>query len=79
MLENGNWQLDRRSERATLPQLLAQVGPGSELTFTVVPAGSGTRIALDRDSDGFFDRDEIDAGSNPADATSRPRFQRQSF
>jgi YVTN family beta-propeller protein len=31
----------------------------SPLTFTAVPLGSGGRIALDRDSDGIADRDEI--------------------
>lgn len=76
-LGNGNWQLDRRSERTSLTQLLTQVGPGAELTLTVVPFGSGTRIGLDRDSDGFYDRDERDGGSDPADPDSRPRIQRR--
>jgi hypothetical protein len=30
------------------------------------------RIGVDRDEDGFFDRDEIDAGSDPADPSSIP-------
>jgi len=30
------------------------------------------RIGLDRDDDGFRDRDELDAGSDPADRTSTP-------
>jgi hypothetical protein len=37
-----------------------------------VPPGSGTRIGVDRDGDGFFDRTELDAGSNPADPGSIP-------
>ena len=45
---------------------------GAELTFTCVPPGSGVRIALDRDLDGFYDTDEIEVGSDPADATSVP-------
>jgi hypothetical protein len=49
------------------------VRPGSELTFTVVRLGSETRIGIDRDSDGALDRDELDAGTDPADATSTPQ------
>jgi DNA-binding beta-propeller fold protein YncE len=45
---------------------------GQELTYTCVPPGSGTRIGIDRDLDGFRDRDEIDAGSDPADPGSIP-------
>ncbi len=43
-----------------------------EITYTCVPPGSGTRIALDRDEDGVLDGDEIAAGSDPADKFSRP-------
>jgi hypothetical protein len=39
---------------------------GQELTYTCVPPGSGTRIGVDRDEDGVFDRSELDAGSDPA-------------
>ena len=45
---------------------------GQAITYTCAPPGSGERMALDRDLDGFFDRDESDAGSDPADAASRP-------
>ncbi len=45
---------------------------GQELTYTCVPVGSGTRAAIDRDEDGFLDRDELDAGSDPADPNSTP-------
>ncbi len=45
---------------------------GQELTFTCVPPGSGVRIALDRDLDGFYDTDELEVGSDPADAASVP-------
>ena len=46
--------------------------PGQELTYTCVPPGSGLRIGIDRDADGYGDRDEIDAGSDPADPASLP-------
>ncbi|XXY47272.1 thrombospondin type 3 repeat-containing protein [Sorangium sp. So ce269] len=45
---------------------------GGELTYTCVPPGSGVRIGLDRDGDGFRDGDEEDEGSDPADAGSTP-------
>jgi hypothetical protein len=46
--------------------------PGQELTYTCVPTGSGERAGVDRDEDGFLDRDEIDLGSDPADPLSVP-------
>lgn len=45
---------------------------GAALTFTCVPVGSGRRIAIDRDEDGYLDGDELDAGSNPGDPASIP-------
>ena len=66
------FQSDRDGETETSGSLLAGAAVGSELTFTVVPEGSETRIGIDRDLDGFFDRDELDAGSDPADAGDVP-------
>ena len=51
---------------------MASAAPGSELTYTVVPVGTGTRYGVDRDEDGHLDRDELDAGSDPADPDSTP-------
>jgi hypothetical protein len=45
---------------------------GQELTYTCVPPGSGTRIAVDRDEDGYFDRTELANGSDPANPLSIP-------
>ena len=42
------------------------------VTFTCVPVGSGSRIAIDRDGDGFADYDELAAHTNPRDASSHP-------
>ncbi|XXT75195.1 hypothetical protein WME79_32510 [Sorangium sp. So ce726] len=47
-------------------------GDTARLTFTCAPPGSGERIALDRDADGFLDGDEQDACSDPADPASTP-------
>src|SRR5262249_58543598 len=55
------------------PQLRAVAAtPGQDLTFSCVPPGSGDRIGIDRDQDGFRDRDELDGGKDPADPTSFP-------
>jgi YVTN family beta-propeller protein len=66
------FQSDRASETTTASALRALAAIGSELTYTVVPRGTQTRIGVDRDGDGFFDRDELDAFSNPSDPTSTP-------
>jgi YVTN family beta-propeller protein len=67
-----------RSDRASEPQL-SSAGiraltntVGQDLTFTAVPVGAGVRMGIDRDEDGFLDRDEIDAGSDPANPSSTP-------
>ena len=68
----GQFQSDRAAESLSAAALRAAAAPGSELTYTVVPEGCQTRIGVDRDSDGFLDRDEEDAGSDPADPDSVP-------
>jgi DNA-binding beta-propeller fold protein YncE len=71
---SGEMQADRAAEPlqsvAALRALAAVAG--QPLTWTCVPPDSGVRMALDRDGDGFFDRDELDAGSDPADPSSVP-------
>lgn len=71
---DGEFQSDRVNEPPLGIQELRALSnvPGQDLTMTCVPPGSGTRIALDRDRDGYYDRDEIDAGSDPADPGSVP-------
>jgi len=72
-LPNGTFQMDRAAEVLTDPDLRLQAATaGQELTYTCVPPGSGARIGVDRDEDGYFDRDELDAGSDPSDAGSVP-------
>lgn len=63
---------DRAVETLAPTALLALAGPGSELTYTVVPKVSEQRIGIDRDADGWFDRDELDLGTDPADPSSLP-------
>src|SRR5437660_7507426 len=68
-----DFQSDRNGEISpTLADVIAPAAPGNEFTAMLVPEGSGVRIALDRDGDGFFDTWEIEAGTNPADPKSYP-------
>jgi hypothetical protein len=69
----GKFLTDRFEEAALDDsELRAFATPGQELTYTCVPPGSGTRMGLDRDQDTFFDADEVDAGTDPADPDSFP-------
>src|SRR5262245_25882000 len=70
---DGSIQMDRSAEVLSEPAVRAFAAvPGHELTYTCVPPGSGRRIGIDRDEDGFLDGDEVDAGSDPANALDRP-------
>jgi 6-phosphogluconolactonase (cycloisomerase 2 family) len=54
-------------------QLRALVGCQTDaLTFTAVPPGTGLRIGIDRDGDGYADGDELAAGSDASDPLSTP-------
>ena len=66
---SGGFQLDRASEAPVdVAELRRRAGEaGAALTFTCVPPRSGVRMGVDRDSDARFDRDEVDAGTDPAD------------
>ncbi len=69
----GLFESDREREGTIAEAALrASAGAGAELTYTGVPPGNGPRIGIDRDGDTFRDREEIDAGSNPADPASTP-------
>jgi hypothetical protein len=66
----GAFLSDRAAETLSPNALRALAGVGSEQTYTLVPAGSGKRIGIDRDEDGYLDRDELDFGSDPANPLS---------
>jgi hypothetical protein len=63
------FQSDRQSEAALSDNELRTLASadGGQITYTCVPPGEGVRLGLDRDEDTLFDRDEIDAGTDPAD------------
>lgn len=61
-----------RNETNTTAAILELASAATPLTFTFVPLGSGQRLALDRDGDGFFNQIEIEAGSDPANPDITP-------
>src|SRR5262249_6831037 len=73
-LANGKFQSDRAAEPPVSDGALRGVATaaGQTVTFSCVPPGSGIRLGVDRDGDGFFDRDELDDGTDPADPNSFP-------
>ena len=80
--ENRGWVYDRSTARfladrdadapSTPAALQALAAQGAEQTWTLVPAGLGIRLGIDRDEDGFGDRSETDAGCDPTRQSSTP-------
>ena len=60
----GRFQSDRAGEKPSAEELRSSAAAGSELTWTIVPAGTELRIGIDRDEDGILDRDELDSASD---------------
>ena len=71
----GLFQSDRQNESVSAEVLIGLADTGSEITFTLVAQGTGLRLGIDRDSDGVYDGDELDAGTNPADPQSKFRIE----
>jgi hypothetical protein len=59
-------------ELADAPLRALATAPGRSFTYTCVPPGSGARIGIDHDGDGFPDLTEVDEESDPDDAQSTP-------
>ncbi|MFI5402978.1 MAG: hypothetical protein ACHQ1G_08580, partial [Planctomycetota bacterium] len=68
----GGFQSDRNGETATFDEVRALAAAGSEITFTLVPEGTGRRLGIDRDDDRYGDATEADAGTDPADSLDHP-------
>jgi hypothetical protein len=70
---NDQWQPDVATDPTiTTAQLRGLGARGSEVTVLGVPLGSGLRMALDRDRDGYYNGDELAAGSDPGNPLSTP-------
>ena len=80
-LRNGLFQPDSSAEGPIdLGSLLEKAGlEQGDLTLTCAPPGAGLRLALDRDSDQYWDDDERILGTDPADSSSHPlvNFKRE--
>jgi hypothetical protein len=63
---------DRRGQPPINEATLRSLATGRPVTYTCVPPGSGERIGVDRDGDGYWDGDERQAHTDPADPDSRP-------
>ena len=63
---DGLFHSDRAAEAPLTDAALRAIGRAGALTYTCAPPGSGVRMALDRDEDGAFDRDELDRDDDPA-------------
>lgn len=72
LLPDGTVQTDSANQVISLGVLDGLATIDSPVVYTLVPQGSGVRIGIDRDLDGFFDHDEIMACANPADPQSTP-------
>ncbi len=57
---SSQFQSDRSAQILSPASLLALAAPGGELTYTVVPKNTETRIGVDRDENGTLDRDQAD-------------------
>ena len=69
---SGIMQADRHGEIVAADSLRTGASAGNEITFTVVPIGTQVRMGIDRDSDGYYDREEIVGGGDPANAAIVP-------
>jgi YVTN family beta-propeller protein len=65
-----NWQPDREGDTISFTALRQYASPETPITFTVVPQGTGRRLALDRDRDGYYNFDELQDCTDPADPDS---------
>jgi hypothetical protein len=64
-------QSDVLAQTTTLADLDTLAGPGTTVTYTMMPTGTGIGM-LDRDRDGFLDGDERIGCSDPSNPASTP-------
>lgn len=72
MQSDGRFQVDEEGLVVGLEDLDLLATSENPVVYTLVPRGSGIRIGIDRDLDGFLDHDESVACADPADPSSTP-------
>jgi hypothetical protein len=72
LMDGENFLADENKVTNSLADLTALASSEFPVIFTFVPRGSGRRIALDRDDDGFFNHTETLVGSDPANPEITP-------
>jgi hypothetical protein len=69
----GVWNPDKTGDPSlSSADLRALAGLGTELTVTGVPSGSGHRMGVDRDRDGYLDADELALNCDPGNPLINP-------
>jgi len=66
---------DRHREDMDVATMKDLPSPDHPFTFMLVPMGLARRLGVDRDSDGWLDRTEMDEGYDPADPNSPGNYQ----
>jgi hypothetical protein len=72
LMDGEKFLTDQNGRTNDLAEILVLAKPATPLTFTFVSRGSGRRIALDRDGDGYFNFTETAVASDPADPDFTP-------
>jgi hypothetical protein len=70
----ATFQSDRVAEPLLSDAALRAVASADDqqITYTCVPPGEGVRLGIDRDADGIYDRDQIDATTGTPTARPTP-------
>jgi len=75
VFSNGSFVADESCIKPLSPEEFVALVTNDDdltLTLTAVPIGSGFRLGIDRDADGYADGDELTFDSDPADPLSTP-------
>ncbi len=67
-----NFKEDKNGDTISIVDLATIASASNPLTYMMVPRGSGTRLGVDQDEDGYYDRSEIEACTDPANPLSHP-------
>ena len=69
---SGVWLTDRENQPTTVDALRTSATAVAPVSFVVAPITAQFRMGVDRDADLVFDQDELDEGTDSANAASVP-------